>query len=73
MTHGPFAIRPAFGVHLQEPQIDPELDLLDPILGLEPAHHDLARLVFPVLQQARYVEIHNANMDGRLRQVNAVP
>ena len=67
----PLPVRPAFGIHLQEAQVYAQLDLLSPILGLEPTDYDLPRLVLPLVQEVRYVEIHAPNMNGVPVQVNA--
>jgi hypothetical protein len=64
------AIGPAFRIHLQEAEINTQLNLLSAILGLEPPDDHLARLVFPILQQSRNVEVHAANMIVCPQQVN---
>ena len=58
------AIRASFGIHLQEAEIDPQLDLVLPIFGFEPSDDNLSRLIIPLVQQMRYVKVHAANMDG---------
>jgi hypothetical protein len=58
MAKGPLAIRPALDEHLEQAQIDAELDFLAPVLGFEPAHNHLPRLVIPLVQEMRYIEIH---------------
>ena len=73
MAEGPSAIRPALRIHLQQPQIDAKLDLLPPVLRFEPAHHNLTRLVIPLVQEMRYIEIHSRNMAAVSRQVNDSP
>ena len=70
MAEGPSAIRPALRVHLQQPQIDAKLNLFPPVLRLEPAHYNLARLVIPLVQEMRYIEIHYRNMAADSRKVN---
>jgi hypothetical protein len=50
MAEGPFAIRATLRVHLEQAQIQPKLDLLAPVLRLEPAGDHLAGLVLPLLQ-----------------------
>ena len=70
MAVGPLAVRPALRVHLQQAQIDAKLDFLAPVLGFEPAHNHLARLVVPLVQEMRYIEIHGPNMAVDTRQVN---
>jgi hypothetical protein len=55
---------------LQQAQIHAKLDFLAPVLGFEPAHDNLARLVVPLLQEIRYIEIHGPNMAADARQVN---
>ena len=71
MAERPLAIRPALRVHLQQAQIEPKLDFLAPVLRFEPAGDHLARLVLPLVQEMRYVEIHEPNMAAGARQVNA--
>ena len=71
MAEGPFAIRPSFGIHLQQPQVHPELDLLQPILAAELPDDNLAWLIIPLIQQGGYIETHIMNMDARSPQVNA--
>jgi hypothetical protein len=70
MAEGPFAIRPAFGVHLEQAQIQAELDLLAAVPGLKPAGDHLAGLVLPLVQEMRYIEIHKPNMEAAPWQVN---
>src|SRR5258706_13502602 len=70
MAKRTFAVRPSFGVHLEQTEIDAELDFFSPVLRFKSAHHHLARLVFPLRQQMRYIEIHVANMDAEFGQVN---
>jgi hypothetical protein len=67
---GPLAIRPALCVHLQQAQIDAKLDFLAPVLCFETAHDNLTRLIVPLVQEIRYVEIHGPNMAADARQVN---
>ena len=67
-----FAIRPAFGVHLQKAQVHPELNFFFSVLCFKFADDHLSRLVFPMVKKARYVEVHEANMDGDECQVNAL-
>ena len=70
VTERALAVRAALGVHLEQAQIHSELDLLFAILPFEPADDNLPWLVFPIVQQTRYVEIHGASMPGMTRQVN---
>src|SRR6185503_9418795 len=51
MAEGALSVRPSLGVHLQEPEIDAELDFLEPILADEFSHDDLAGLVIPLFQE----------------------
>ena len=73
MAGRPLAIGPALRIHLQQAQIHAKLDLLAPVLGFEPAHDNLTRLVIPLVQEIRYVEIHERNMAADTRQVNDSP
>src|SRR6185312_14056227 len=70
-TKRPLAVRPALGVHLQQPEIDPQLDFLFPILPFEFPDDDLARLVRPMFEDRRDIKIHEANMTAKCWQVNA--
>ena len=70
MSERPLAIGAAFRVHLEQAQIQAKLDLLAPVLGLEPAGDHLAGLVLPLVQEIRYIEIHERNMAVTARQVN---
>ena len=47
---GPLAVGTPLDIHLQQAQINAELELLLPIGALELSHHDLARLVLPVVE-----------------------
>src|SRR5216117_3193078 len=66
-----FAVRPTGGVHLEQAEVHSQLDLLGAILGFEFSNGNLPRLVVPVLQEVRDVEIHGGNMDAVFFQVNA--
>src|SRR5437879_11616299 len=70
MAEGPLAIRTALRIHLQQTEIHPKLELFLAIFGLESADDHLSGLIIPLVQEVRYVEIHDANMDGGGRQVN---
>ena len=70
MAERPFAIRPPLRVHLEQAEIQPELDLLATVLRFEPAGDHLAWLVLPLVQEMRYIEIHERNMAVVARQVN---
>jgi hypothetical protein len=63
MPHGLLAIRTPQHIHLENPQIDPQLDFLT-VLALKAARHHLTGLVIPVLQHLSEVERHRpANME----------
>jgi hypothetical protein len=66
----PLAVRPAFGIHLQEAQVHSKLELFFPISALESPYDHLPGLIFPVFQQTRYVEVHEQNMEGACAGVN---
>ena len=57
------AVAPPLSVHLQDPQIHPELNLLKAVFALESAHDNLAGLVVPVRQQVCDIEIHSLIME----------
>src|SRR5579871_1250838 len=67
---GPLPIRPAFGIHLKNTKIDPKLNLLLAVSSLEFSNHDLPRLIGPLFEEWRNIEIHSANMAANARQVN---
>src|SRR5882724_8417746 len=58
MSERPLAIGTPLGIHLQQTQVHPELDLVLPIFGFEPADHDLSGRIIPLVQQMCYVEVH---------------
>lgn len=71
MTQGLATVGTPEGVHLEDAEVDPELDLLA-VLALETARDDLAGLVLPVLQHRGEVERHRAvNMGTTRGTVNA--
>lgn len=69
---GAFAIRPAFGIHLQETEIDAQLDFFLAILAHEFSDDNLPWLIIPLIQQGRYIETHCHTMDFNSLQVNAL-
>jgi hypothetical protein len=69
VAEGPFAIRPPFGVHLQQSQVHPKLDFVLAVLAAELSDDNLARLIIPLIQQGGNIETHTQNMDARSRQV----
>src|SRR5580658_10118338 len=71
MAEGPFAIRPPFGIHLQQSQVHPELDFVLAVLAAELSDDNLAWLVIPLIQQGGNIETHTLSMEPRTRQVNA--
>src|SRR4051794_647676 len=73
MAHGPFSIGPALSIHLQNTEIDAQLDFLLPILADKLSYHHLPWPIFPSVQQMRDIEVHCGNMTPRLEQVNALP
>ena len=58
VAEGLFSIRTAHCVHLEEPEIDAELDFFLAVFALKLANHDLPGLVIPRVEQIRNVEIH---------------
>src|SRR6266446_6842560 len=70
MAEGSLAVRTTLSIHLQQTEIHPKLELLLAIFGFESADDHLSGLIIPLVQEVRYVEIHEANMDGGGRQVN---
>ena len=68
----PFAVRPPFGVHLQQPKINPQLNLFHAVLALKFPDDNLPGLIIPLIQQGRNIETHVINMDAAGRQVNAL-
>ena len=52
-------------------QVQPKLDFLLAVLRFEPAGNHLARLILPLVQEMRYIEIHESNMAACAGQVNA--
>lgn len=71
VAHGLLAVGTAFHVHLEDSQINPQLDLLA-VLALKSARHHLTRLVVPVLQHLGEVERHRpGNMETSSGRVNA--
>ena len=71
VAEGPFAIRPPFGVHLQQSQVHPKLDFVLAVLAAELSDDNLARLIIPLIQQGGDVITHTTNMDANSLQVNA--
>jgi hypothetical protein len=69
-TEGTSSVRTPFGIHLQQTQIHSKLDFLPAVLCLKPANDHLSRLVFPFLQEVRYIEIHIQIMTVYTFQVN---
>src|SRR3954451_7730197 len=55
---GPLAVRPPLSIHLQQTQINPQLDFFLAVFGFESPDDHLAGLVVPMLQQIRYIEVH---------------
>ena len=51
MAHRAFAVRPALGVHLQDAEIDTQLDFLDAILSYEFPDHHLPGTILPLIEQ----------------------
>ena len=71
VPHGFLAVGPTFHVHLEDSEIDAQLDLLA-ILALKTARHHLTGFVIPVLQHLGEVERHRpANMETSSGSVNA--
>src|SRR5690349_12436285 len=70
MAVGPLSIGPALGVHLEHTEIHPQLNLLLAVSALEFPNDDLTRLVGPLFEEWRNVEIHGANMAANGWQVN---
>jgi len=70
VTERPFAIRSPFYIHLQKAQVHAELDLFFSVLALELSDDNVTRLVIPLRQKMRYIEIHEPNMYGVRSQVN---
>ena len=70
MAEGPLAVGTPLRIHLQQTEIHPKLELFLAIFGFESADHHLSGLIIPLVQEVRYVEVHDANMDGGGRQVN---
>ena len=60
MAERPLAIGPPLHIHLQQAQIQPKLNPLTPVLRFEPARNHLTRLILPLVQEMRYIEIHRA-------------
>src|SRR5439155_10559063 len=69
-AEGTFPIWPPRGVHLQQAEVNSQLDFLGAVLGFELSNGNLPRLVVPILQEVRDVEIHGRNMDAVFFQVN---
>jgi hypothetical protein len=67
---GAFAVRPAFGVHLQQAQVHAQLYFLQSVFAPKFSDHHLARLVIPLVQQGRNIETHALNMTAKCLQVN---
>src|SRR5437764_9242377 len=70
MAEGSLAVRTPLCIHLQQTEIHPKLELFLAIFGFESADDHLTGLIIPLVQEVRYVEVHDANMDGGGRQVN---
>ena len=66
VAEGSFAVRPARGIHLKQAEVHAQLNLLGAVFGFELSDGDLTRLVIPLLQEVRDVEIH-APQYGRHR------
>src|SRR6185503_3755146 len=71
MSQWALAIGPTVSVHLQQAEIDAQLDFVHAVFAGEPPHHDLAGLIIPVFEQGRDVEVHSArSMVSAPSQVN---
>ena len=73
VAHGAFAVGPALRVHLEQSQIDAELNFFLAIAPLEAADDNLAGLIVPAFEERCDVEIHRCKYGRRVLQVNAVP
>ena len=51
MSEGPFSVRPPFGIHLQQAEVQAELKFLLAVQAFESADYDLSGLELPVSQQ----------------------
>lgn len=67
---GPLSVRPALGIHLENTEIDAKLNFIPAVSALEFSNNDLARLVGPLFEERRNIEIHGANMAANRWQVN---
>src|SRR5207244_1802480 len=69
-AEGTFPVGPPRDVHLQQAEVNPQLNSLGAVLGFEFSNGNLPRLVVPILQEVRDVEVHGRNMDAVFFQVN---
>jgi hypothetical protein len=58
VAHRLFAVGAAVDIHLQEPEIHAELDLRLAIPSGEFPDDDLPRLIVPILEEVRDIEVH---------------
>jgi hypothetical protein len=68
-----FAVGPAFRRHLEQTQIDTELDFLRVILPFESANRHFSRAVIPLVEKLRDVKAHVSIKDNAFGQVNLRP
>lgn len=68
-AEGFFAIGPTLGEHLQDAEIDAQLNDFAPLTSFETPGDDLPGFVFPLLKKVGDVVIHGGNMEGGLEQV----
>ena len=62
MSHRAFSVRASLGIHLEQTQIDAQLNFLLAIASRESADDDLARLIIPILEERRDIEVHRGRV-----------
>ncbi len=58
MPHRAFAIGASISVHLEQSKIDSQLNFFLAVAPGKTADNDLARLIIPILEEIRDVEVH---------------
>ena len=58
VSHWALAIRPALHIHLEQSEIDTQLNFFLTVAARKTAHDNLARLIIPILEEVRDVEVH---------------
>src|SRR5882724_2833189 len=65
MAKRTFAVRPAFGIHLQHAEIDAQLYFFLTVFPLKFPNDNLSRFVGPMIEERRNIKVHGANMNAK--------